>query len=354
MVPAWLQERFPTLDEVQHWLPELFPLGMTRRNWLINANAARTVFVMLYCLAVEGNNRWIGPKAVVEMSDRQAEREDLPLRVGYLDRISKKGEKADGRPWLARDSREGIREALDALKNVGALVLLPMATTADRGRYALTADFAALFDPTLSSTERKAEVAAWREAHLSPAELARLAIRVAQASTTVTLPDGTTEALSPGPSQPIIKGVIEQFARRFLKEPAVLSISDSAAPTRYVNEGLMQRLGLEYRNGDPLPDVLLADVDRPLRFVAVEAVATEGPADPARVAAVTAWLERSGFSARDVYFVTAYHDRGEPAFRKTVGEVAWRTALWFVTEPECLLAALDGSGMDDLRSLPGW
>lgn len=218
----------------------------------------------------------------------------------------------------------------------------------------MAVDFADLFDPARADADRAARVAAWREAHLTRAELARLAIRAAQASTTVTLPDGTTKPLSAGPSQPIIKGIIEQFAPRFLTEPVVLSYSDSAAPVGYIDEPLMQRLALAYRPGDPLPDVLLADVVGPLRFVAVEAVATEGPADPGRVAAVTAWLERSGFGAQDVYFVTAYLDRGDAAFRRTVGEVAWRTALWFVAEPDCLLVALDGSEITSLWDLPGF
>jgi hypothetical protein len=355
IVAAWLQERFPTLAQVQSWLPEVFPEGTTRRTWLTNANAARTVFVMLYSLAIEGNGRWIAPKAVVEMSDRQAGRAAFRSRIGYLDRILKPRQKADGKPWLATNSREGIRdEAIRALKDVGAVIERYQPKTSMKGRYALTADFADLFDPARVDEDREAKVTAWREEHLTPAELARVAIRAAQASTTVTLPDGTTKALSAGPSQPIIKGIIEQFAPRFLAEPVLLSYSDSAAPVRYVDESLMRRLRLQYQAGDPLPDVLLADIAKPLRFVSVEAVATEGPADPGRVAAVTAWLERFGFGVQDVYFVTAYLDRADAAFRKTIGEVAWRTALWFVTEPDCLLVALDGSEIENLRDLPGW
>jgi hypothetical protein len=355
MTPVWLQERFPTLAQVQHWLPEIFPEGMTRRNWLTNANAARTVFVMLYSLAVEASGRWIAPKAVVEMSDQQAGRTALRSRIGYLDRILKSGEKADGTPWLAPNSREGIRdEAIRALRDVGAVIERNLPKTSGKGRYALTADFADLFDPARPDTDREALITAWRKTHLSRTELARVTIRAAQASATVTLPDGTTRPLSAGPSEAIIRGVIEQFTRRFLSEPVVLSYSDSAAPVRYVDERLMRQLGLEYRPRDPLPDVLLADITEPLRFVAVEAVATEGPVDPARKAAMTAWLERSGFDARDVYFATAYLDRDEAAFRKTVGDVAWRTALWFVTEPECLLVALDGREIERLRDLPGW
>lgn len=355
MMPEWLERRYPTAAEVQYWLSAVFPEGIRRRTWLTNPNAARTVFVMLYCLAVEGNGRWIAPKAVVNMSDKQAQKSNRSEREDYLDHIMKPGAKPDGSPWLATNSREGIRdEALRTLKEIGVVVELDLPKTSAKGRYALTADFAELFDPARSQADRVAAIAEWQVVRLSPDELARIAIRAAQASATVTLPDGTTQPLSPGPSQVIVKGVIEQFAPRFLAEPAVLSYSDSATPTRYIDETLMDRLALKYQVGDPLPDVLLADTTSPLRLVSVEAVATEGPADPGRVAAVSAWLERSGMDASRLYFVTAYQDRGDAAFRKTVGEVAWRTALWFVTEPTCLLVAMDGTQLDKLWDLPGW
>jgi hypothetical protein len=59
---------------VQEWLREFFPVETDRRTKLTNPNAARTVFVMLFVGAVEGNDRFINPKVVIEMSDRQAER----------------------------------------------------------------------------------------------------------------------------------------------------------------------------------------------------------------------------------------------------------------------------------------
>jgi hypothetical protein len=160
--------------------------------------------------------------------------------------------------------------------------------------------------------------------------------------------------LSAGPSEPIVRGVIEQFATRFLIEPVVLSYSDSASPVAYVDIVLMERLKLTFRPGDPLPDVLLADLAEPLRFVFVEAVATEGPNDESRVSAITRWLADCGYTAADAYYVTAYLDRNDPAFRRTIGEIAWPSAVWFVTEPERLMVALDGAEVRSLRDLPGW
>jgi hypothetical protein len=293
-------------------------------------------------LAVEGNGRNVSPKVVIEMSHQQLERTSLAERDAYLARILRPGQSAEGRAWLAPNSRKGIRdEALRALKRVGAVVELDLPSTSSKPRYALAESFAQLFDPALMGEDRGTALATWREGHLGGAELARLAIVAAQARDTVRLPDGTTQALTPGPSAAIMAGLIEQFAPRFLEEPAVLGYSDPRGPITYLNERLMSDLGLVLEAGDPLPDVLLADLARPLRFAFAEAVATEGPVDLGRVEAVRRWLERCGFDLGDAYFVTAYLDRGQAAFRRTVGEIAWRSVVWFVAEPERLLIASD-------------
>jgi hypothetical protein len=355
VIPPWLHIRVPTYEQVHLRLSEIFPEGTDRRSWLTNPNAARTVFVFLYCLCIEGNNRWLAPKVVTEMSVRQSKSIGINARLKYFDRILRPGERAQGGSWLARDSREGIRdEAIRALMEVGAVSQRAIPKQSAKGRYAMAADFAALFDPTLSAEEAKSAVAQWRHVHLSRAALARLAILGSAAHETVTLPDGTTQGLVSGPSQQIIKAVIEVFAPRFLVEPAVLSYSDGSTTTTYVNDRLMARLRLGHKAGDPLPDVLLVDLATPLHFVFVEAVATEGPITPGRLKQITKWLEASGYSGSDAYFVTAYRDRGAQAFRRTVGETAWKSAIWFAAEPDHLIALLDDPSVMSLRDLPGW
>ncbi|RWK54848.1 MAG: restriction endonuclease, partial [Mesorhizobium sp.] len=43
------------------------------------------------------------------------------------------------------------------------------------------------------------------------------------------------------------------------------------------------------------------------------------------------------FPLEHVAFVTAYLDRGRPAFKKTVGTLAWGSFAWFAGEPEHLV-----------------
>lgn len=353
---AWLRQMVPALDEVSRTLTLIFPEGTDRRAWLTNANAARAVFVMLHCAAIEGSDRWIAPKAVVEMSDQQAAQADLSARMGYLERIHKPGEKAQGQPWLATNSREGIRdEALRSLVSVGAVLERSLPKSSSKGRYGLRRDFVALFEPKISVDDRTSRITTWRDRHLSRNELARARIRAAQASGIVRLPDGTSVALSPGPSTVIVAGLIEVFAPRFLREPAVLAYTDGAAPGgRAVSAQLSGDLGFELRPGDPLPDLFMVDLAKPMRFVFAEAVASDGPIDAARRDSLRAWLSGAGYPPDDAFFVTAYLDRANAAFRRTVGEIAWQSVIWFVSEPDRLLIASDGRGVESLREIPGW
>src|SRR5690349_18563506 len=110
VVPTWFEKRTPTYEQVRARLAEIFPEGIDRRKWLTNPNAARAVFVFLYCLCLEGNDRWLAPKAVIEMSVRQSIRSSLKARNAYFERIHRPGQKADGHSWLAPNSREGIRD----------------------------------------------------------------------------------------------------------------------------------------------------------------------------------------------------------------------------------------------------
>jgi hypothetical protein len=72
-------------------------------------------------------------------------------------------------------------------------------------------------------------------------------------------------------------------------------------------------------------------------LVFVEVVATDGPISERRKRALEIIVAEGGFRPENVAFVTAYLDRGLPAFKKTVSSLAWGSYAWFVSEPEGLL-----------------
>jgi hypothetical protein len=99
-----------------------------------------------------------------------------------------------------------------------------------------------------------------------------------------------------------------------------------------------------------LPDVLPVDLapQRPL-LVFVEVVATDGPITANRKQAFLEITRAAGFPDSSVAFVSAYLDRSQAAFRKTVAELAWNSFAWFAAEPEHIVAFRQGVHGNDIR-----
>ena len=155
-------------------------------------------------------------------------------------------------------------------------------------------------------------------------------------------PNGETRHLAPGTSSQIAKSVIENFAPRFLGTPAVLWLSESRKKVVARDDELARSIGLRIQAARSLPDIILADLapDHPI-LVFVEVVATDGPINPKRKIALTQLAETAGFSPDNLCFVTAYLDRTESVFKKTVSTLAWGTFAWFASEPENLVQFYD-------------
>lgn len=337
-LPAW--------EEVQTRLQSIFPDGTPHRGYLTRDLAASTVFVMLYIGAIEGTGTWVAPKHVYRMSDEQADFTDAGARAAYAEFIMKPGSFAPGRQWYADTSREPIRDETlrEALVVIGAAVeRTDLATTSSKGRYALTAAFAALFDPSLSGTALTSAIEEWQAKALSRGSLARIAIvrkgaAAAGSDVLVTFPNGETRRLKPGPSSEITKAVIEVFATKFLQEPAVLFVSESGNKVVARDDELAKSIGLTIVVDKNLPDTILVDLkpNHPL-LVFVEAVATDGPINERRKEALEKLATDADFPLEHVAFVTAYVDRSGAPFKKTVDSLAWGSFAWFAAEPDALI-----------------
>ena len=196
------------LIDIHERLREIFPEGTANRNYVIREIAAKTVFVMLYSGAVEGAECWLRPDQVTRMTDAQA------VLQGHGDREAWQRESMrpaagniEGR-WYAVNTREPIRDETlrEGLVRLGAVREREgLPTTSPRPRYALAADFAALFHPDLLDEALQALIARWQEANLSPGALARIALirrgAVArEGRVLVTFRTAKPETWSPGPA----------------------------------------------------------------------------------------------------------------------------------------------------------
>lgn len=332
-------------NDIHARLPEIFPEGSANREHSIWEIAARTIFVMLYVGAVEGEDHWIRPDQVTRMTDAQAALVDDESRLAWMV-ASIKPSKADvpGR-WYAVNTRESIRDDTIryALIQNGAVIDRPLATTSPAGRYALQGDFADLLSPDLDEATFIAKAAAWREKHLNAGALARIAIVRRGAASggeyeLVTFPNGETRRMTTGPSADISKAVIEVFAPKFLQKPGVISLSESGNKVVARDDELAKAIGLTIPADKSLPDIVLVDLGpaHPL-LVFVEVVHTDGPVNDARKTALLQIADGAGFPTEHVAFVTAYLDRDAAPFRKTVSSLAWGSYAWFASEPDRLI-----------------
>jgi hypothetical protein len=131
---------------------------------------------MLYIGAIEGVDVWLAPKQVVRMTDAQASKADARSRETYSTRSLKPGFRPAGKPWYSENSREQIRDETirQGLIVNNAVAERPgLSTTSSKPRYALRADFAGLFAPTLDSHLLEKLAAEWRSRNLSASALAR-------------------------------------------------------------------------------------------------------------------------------------------------------------------------------------
>ncbi|HEU4555552.1 MAG TPA: BsuBI/PstI family type II restriction endonuclease [Chitinophaga sp.] len=352
---------YVTREEIFRRLPLIFPPGTPNRSYCIRELAASTIFAMLYIGAVEGAGVYLGPKHVYRMTHEHAVLHTDEDRLAYTGRISARNAKPEGHRWYADNTREPIRDETlrEGLLVVGAVgALSNVDTTSGKPRYYLKQEFAALFDPALEGGALEATINSWRERHLSKSALDR--IKLASFGMTgdrervlVTFPNGETRSLPVGGSSEISKAVIEMFAPRFLRNPAVIWLSTSRDKVVTRDDQIAAAIGLNIAADKNLPDIILVDIgasDAPNLVVFVEVVATDGAINERRQNALYEITDRSGFDRKHVFFVTAYGDRESVGFKKTVQGLAWNSFAWFVSEPDKIVMFKDEmSFLSELR-----
>ena len=346
------------VPEILERLGTIFPEGTAHRNFLTRKIAAKTVFTMLYVGAVHGTECWLRPDQVTRMTDEQAGAASDEDRIAWREAsLRRTSDPIIGR-WYAANTREPIRdETLRAgLVRTGAVHERgDLPTTSPLPRYALTPTFAALFAPKLVEEALQTAIAAWQKKNLSASALARVALLrsgtvAAEGRVLITFPNGESRHMEPGPSSVISKAVVEEFANRFLELPGVIWLSESRNKVVARDDQLAQEIGLEIQSDLNLPDLILVDLGltEPL-IVFVEVVATDGPVSESRKDSLMAIATDAGFVEEQVAFVTAYEDRNNSAFKKSVSELAWQSFAWFMSEPDYIMVLRQATGSTSVK-----
>ncbi|WP_343029371.1 BsuBI/PstI family type II restriction endonuclease [Janthinobacterium sp. CAN_S7] len=336
------------IPDIQIRLQAIFPPGLAMRGALVREMAAKTVWVLLYGGMVDGARNLLRPSHIYFYTEDQAALTTDDDRTTWLANSMKQGFRPPGVRWYADTTREPIRdETLRlGLVDIGAVGKIDgVATTSSKPIYFLKSDFAALFDPALTGAELDAAIEVWQERHLSSAARARMAMlssgKVKRSDDIkVACPDGTVVKLAPGPSSLITKGVVEDFADKFLPAPALLWMSESGNKVRYHDDETARKLGLIIDPARVLPDVILMSVGETgddTHIIFIEVVNSDGAMTQQRKDAFIEMARRANFPQEQCHFGTAFEDRVHGGFTKTWPQLAWGTFVWFRSEPEHLL-----------------
>ncbi|PYE48779.1 restriction endonuclease [Paenibacillus barcinonensis] len=353
----WLSTEVPSVEEISRRLGLIFTKGLDPNGYILREIGAKTIFVMLYSFSVQGQN-WIRPAIVTCMTDEQAQIKEEQARYSWLENnLNRKKKERDipGR-WYKENTRESIRdETIRTLVHLGAIIEKSgLATTSPAPRYTLQSDFVELFNTELSEEELIQAIANWQELNLSAIARARIAISKNMGTSIddgvlVELPNGEVRKLSPGPSSDIAKAVVEKMAKVFLKEPAVLLISESAKKIVVNDDRICAAIGFHIDVTKVLPDIIMVDLGRrePL-IVFVECVATDGPISDRRKLELISIAEEAGYSGKDYTFVTAFRDRTDGVSKKLTPSIAWDTFVWYATEPNSIIYMHEGADQSNI------
>lgn len=343
--PSELPELLP-IGQVRERLNQIFPGDFPDRGILVGSMASRVVYVFLYGRFVGDLGHYLRPSYVYFFTDKQAAKTSTSERLAWLASAGKAGFRPMGKRWYADTSRESIRDDLmrNTMLRLGLAHKRPgVPVNSSKPIWYLDQDFAELFESRLSGRELDRKIAEWCIKALDIGTLQRMALTAQGAhrregEVFIDLPDGTRIRTSAGPSSLITKDLIEQYAVRHLKNPVVLwiSASDKKASPQFV--ALAASVGLNFDLSAELPDLILADLSDPTRFVFCEVVATDGPMTEARKQALIDLIARkSRIPLSRLSFVTAYEDRNAAPFKKNFSRLAYDSFVWFRTEPDLLV-----------------
>jgi hypothetical protein len=309
---------------------------------------------MMYVGAVEGANP-VRPVTVLRMNEglaaRRADGDRRAYLAASLNHAPNRAIDAlcdtwgiSHTSWYQANSREGLRdETFRAWADYGALhVDHSVVATSSQARYTLAPEFAALLDPALTDDALEEAIATWQKDHLGPIGKSRYLFQKikgkSKSAVAVSLPDGEPWHLDPGLSSEILKAFIETAAPALLVDPHVIFVSQSGQPVGTVDSAYLESAGLHLSKLKLLPDCLLIDTTHnagSLWFV--EIVATDGPINETRKAALLSWAVSAGVEEAQCRFLTAFESRTASPAKKALSVLARGSYAWYADEPGYLL-----------------
>jgi type II restriction enzyme len=151
------------------------------------------------------------------------------------------------------------------------------------------------------------------------------------ASIPVTLPDGSTFELSPGPHNKLQQAIIQEFLPRYGFSAEVLYLGDSTKKLLHLETERLSELGFFELAHDMLPDVVAYSREKHWLYL-IEAVHSANPINRLR------HIKLERLTAKCIaprVYVSVFKDR--LAFRKWVADISWETEVWIADSPDHLI-----------------
>ena len=147
----------------------------------------------------------------------------------------------------------------------------------------------------------------------------------------VTLPDGSSYRLSPGPHNVIQRAIIEDFLPRFSKGSQVLYLGDTSQKLVHVDEESLRVLGVDTPSRRTLPDVIAYEEERNWMFL-IEAVHSSNPINELRHLELRRMVSKS---TAGCLFVSAFANT--KTFARFSKQIGWETEVWIADDPDHMI-----------------
>lgn len=147
----------------------------------------------------------------------------------------------------------------------------------------------------------------------------------------VKLSNGKEFKLSAGKHNLLQAAIVQHFASRFIKNGIVIYLGDTANKNLYLDEAVLNELGIPIDQHSKLPDVVIFDKEKGWLFL-IEAVTSHGPVSPKRLLELEEFLKECKVGK---VYVSAFPDFSE--FKKHSTNIAWETEVWLMDVPDHMI-----------------
>ncbi len=152
-----------------------------------------------------------------------------------------------------------------------------------------------------------------------------------QHTVAVTLPDGSILNLSPGMHNKLQRLILEEFAPRFINDPVLVYVGDTAEKHLFIDIPVFESLGIPVSEHNKLPDIVILSPGKNWIFL-IEAVTTHGPISPKRHMELEKMLSKCPCGRVYVTAFLTFRD-----YRKYAEEIVWESEVWIAEAPDHMI-----------------